>query len=242
MMEAHDPTPNRPADALADGDAADTRLVQLLRDAAPTYRVPPPPPLDAMWAHVEAEHFDRPRVLRGAPGWARWARWNGPVAGLAAGLLIGVGVGAALARRAPAPGVAPLPPVVALDAPVLPSPAAPAYRVMTPEYLDETVSLLAALPAQLDGGRPDTRLAAQARDLLSTTRLLLDSPAGHDPEVQSLLDDLELVLAQVVRLPAVQDAEQTELMIEAIEARRVLPRLRTAAAQASAAVVSRSGD
>jgi hypothetical protein len=193
-----------------------------------------------MWAHVEAEHFGRPRVLRGAPGWARWARWNGPVAGLAAGLLIGVGVGAALARRSPA--AAPLLPVAALDAPVMPPPAAPAYRVMTPEYLDETVSLLAALPAQLDGGSPDTRLAAQARDLLSTTRLLLDAPAGHDPEVQSLLDDLELVLAQVVRLPAVRDAEQTELMIEALEARRVLPRLRTAAAHASAAVMSRSGD
>jgi hypothetical protein len=50
------------------------------------------------------------------------------------------------------------------------------------------------------------------------------------------------VLAQVVRVPAVRDSAQAALINEAIEARDVLPRLRTAAAQASAPLVTRSGD
>jgi hypothetical protein len=40
-----------------------------------------------------------------------------------------------------------------------------------------------------------------ARDLLTTTRLLLDSPAGADPARRELLETLELVLVQIARLP-----------------------------------------
>ena len=73
--------------------------------------------------------------------------------------------------------------------------------------------------------------------------VLLDSEAaGSDPQLQALLDDLELVLAQVVRLPAGRDSTQSALINEALQTRDVLPRLRTAAAQVSSPINTRSGD
>jgi hypothetical protein len=49
----------------------------------------------------------------------------------------------------------------------------------------------------------DNRLSLWARQLLQDTRLLLDSPAGADPRRRQLLEDLELVLAQITRLGGV---------------------------------------
>jgi hypothetical protein len=257
----------------------DEGVARLVRDAAPGYRVPPPPPVEAMWAHIEAAHFGaerpaavmargpagaddpasdptvidfarRPRVVRGLGGRQYVGRWGGPALGLAAGLLLGVGIGAGLWRSGA--GAAPPAAVVASAAPATGAaadvPFDPAYETVAVAYFDQAVALLASLPATLDerrsgAGQPDARLAAQARDLLSTTRLLLDSPtADGDPQLQALLDDLELVLAQVVRLPAGRDSTQAALINEALEARDVLPRLRTAAAQASAPLTTRSGD
>jgi hypothetical protein len=77
------------------------------------------------------------------------------------------------------------------------------YRQATTEYLGQTVALLASLPAAARDGQPDARFVTQAGELLSTTRLLLDSPAAaSDPRLKNLLEDLELVLAQLSRLPA----------------------------------------
>ena len=266
-------------------DLMDERVARLVRDAAPGYRVPPPPPVEAMWAHVEAAHFgaersaavmargpagaddpasdpmasdptvldiaSRPRIVRGVGGRRHVGRWGGPALGLAAGLLLGVGIGAGLWRSG-AGAASPAAVVASGGAPATGAaadvPFDPAYETVAVAYFDQAVALLASLPATLDErrsgtGQPDARLAAQARDLLSTTRLLLDSPtAGGDPQLQALLDDLELVLAQVVRLPAGRDSTQAALINEALEARDVLPRLRTAAAQASAPLTTRSGD
>jgi hypothetical protein len=238
LPDLHDPA----AEALADA-----RLEEVLHGIAPHYRVPPPPPLDAMWAQVEAAHFGRPglRLIPGSAARRLLWRWGGPVAGLAAGLLIGVGFGMDLGRRSAAPTASA--DVVAervldtardglaqLD---------PAYREVATDYFDQTAALLVTLPAQLDEGGADAHVVRQASELLSTTRLLLDSPAGADPELQTLLDDLELILAQIVRLPAVREPGQAALIADALEARHVLPRLRNAAALSSPVIpLTRGGD
>ena len=69
--------------------------------------------------------------------------------------------------------------------------------------------------------------------MLTRTRLLMDSPAADDPAMHDLLEDLELVLMQVVRL---QHGSRTELELinRALEQRDVIPRLRTAVADISA--------
>src|SRR6185436_20477164 len=67
------------------------------------------------------------------------------------------------------------------------------YRQATTEYLGQTVALLSSLPAAARDGQPDARFVTQAGELLSMTRLLLDSPAAaSDPRLKNLLEDLEL--------------------------------------------------
>jgi hypothetical protein len=67
------------------------------------------------------------------------------------------------------------------------------------------------------------------------TRLLLDSPAASDPRLRDLLEDLELVLAQVARLRASPHAEELTFIAAAMDERDVVPRIRTAAASMSPA-------
>jgi hypothetical protein len=71
--------------------------------------------------------------------------------------------------------------------------------------------------------------ARWARDVLSSTRLLLDSPASRDPQLRALLSDLELVLAQIVQLSGTPlRAGERELIERAMRDRDLLPRLRSA--------------
>jgi hypothetical protein len=207
----------------------DERLQDLLKEAKDTYRVPAEPPLDAMWARIEREHFEKPRApelgrtSRQAPGRrAPVRRWLGAVAGIAATLAVGVGIG----RYTAPPAAPPALPLVA-DAAQVTSP----LQRTTYEYLDETVALLGSLPA--DGQRRDPKFQSQAVHLLGTTRLLLDSPAATDPRLRDLLEDLELVLAQVARLRPQPRAEELHFIAEAMDERDVVPRLRVVAASLS---------
>lgn len=197
------------------------RLDDLINEAAPSYRVPVDPPLDAIWEGVEAEHFD---TRRAAPfGVRRWPRWGVAVSGIAATLLIGVGIGRFTAPSAPAfldPAF-----VEATARPV--SVAEPLQRT-TSQYLDEAALLLASLPSQ--SVATDEGFTAHASRLLTMTRLLLDSPAARDPRLRDLLQDLELVLAQVARLKATPPADEITFITAAMDERDVVPRLRTAAA------------
>jgi hypothetical protein len=74
----------------------------------------------------------------------------------------------------------------------------------------------------------NAQFADWAKGLLSNTRLLLDSPAGDDPRRAKLLQDLELVLAQIVQLEPNARAEERQLIEGSIEQGHVMTRLRTA--------------
>jgi hypothetical protein len=67
-----------------------------------------------------------------------------------------------------------------------------------------------------------------ARDLLATTRLLLDSPAGADAQRRGLLEALELVLVQIARLPRADTPGERALIDRAIRRGDLMARLRTA--------------
>jgi hypothetical protein len=98
------------------------------------------------------------------------------------------------------------------------------------EFLGSTAVLIAALPADGRSGTNDTKLTDQARALLGTARLLLDSPVGREQRTKELLEDLELVLAQVARLQSQHPGEALTLINEALEERDVVPRIRSAVA------------
>jgi hypothetical protein len=222
----------------------DDRLDELMATAKHTYRVPADPPLDSMWARIEREHFDAATSLDGVelsrdarfPMRARGPRrWMAPAAAIAATLLLGVGIGRFTAPQSTS-DLADLP--VATEAGVLPVAghvAEPLQRA-TSEYIDETVALLAGLrrDVRTSGSPSNARFVAQATLLLGQTRLLLDSPAASDPQLRDLLDDLELVLAQVAKLRSEPRAEELTFITEAMDERAVVPRLRTVAASLSA--------
>jgi hypothetical protein len=74
----------------------------------------------------------------------------------------------------------------------------------------------------------DAQLAKWARELLTNTRLLLDSPVASDPQRRPLLEDLELVLVQIVQLSPGSTPQDHELIEKTLQQEHVLTRLRTA--------------
>ena len=97
-------------------------------------------------------------------------------------------------------------------------------------YLFHTAALLASLPSDRTVATTDTSIASRAGNLLTQTHLLLDSRAGSDPTLHKLLEDLELVLAQVALQRSNADLQ---LIHQAITVRDVLPRVHDAAVEAS---------
>ena len=97
------------------------------------------------------------------------------------------------------------------------------------QHLARSEALLVAFRAGAREGQLDTDLSRWARDLLSSTRLLLDSPAAGDPRRRRMLEDLELVLVQIVQLAPDAPAEDRDDVGRAIEQGDVLTRLRTTA-------------
>lgn len=107
-----------------------------------------------------------------------------------------------------------------------------AYRDEMSRYLARTAALLATLPANGRSAESDADVADRAGTLLTQTHLLLDSRVGSDPTLHKLLEDLELVLAQVARLHPVRSTTDLQLIHEALQQRDVLPRLHDAAVEA----------
>jgi hypothetical protein len=103
------------------------------------------------------------------------------------------------------------------------------YSLATAQHLASAEALLTSFTL---GGSRDKQMDAQfsqwAKGLLSNTRLLLDSPAGDDPRRAKLLQDLELVLAQIVQLSPNAAATDRELVQGSIQQGQVITRLRTA--------------
>ena len=211
----------------------DDQFDSWLRNASATYNTPPVPDVEAMWANIEPHRpsgavADRPK----APWWAsQWLR-------AAALLTIGVGLGrvSLSITNAPSVGLAAVPIATGADAATADeaSRLASLSRPATDEYLGQTVALLASLQNDATSARSDG-LAARASALLSTTRFLLDAPAGDDPRVHALLEDLELVLVQIVQMPATGSATDVDHIHQAMTERDVMPRLRTAVANINSA-------
>lgn len=184
-----------------------------------------PAPLHEMWQAIEREHF---HVRRDA-GRQRAHRLR-LTAAMAATLLVGIALGRASTLGSGTPVVQTPAATVGTAAAAHAEDAGP-FRLVATEYLDQAATLLTALPEAAKRGAVGRSLLLQAHDLLSATRLLLDSPAAEDVQMRALLSDLELVLAQVSHLSERLNAQEVELINEALEQREVLPRLRLAAAE-----------
>lgn len=117
--------------------------------------------------------------------------------------------------------------------------AAPdAFDVVAARHLSRSEVFLTLFRDALRGDEPAAELSpATARQLLVRNRLLLDSPAAREPRMRRLLEDLELVLAQIAQLPDENQSEDSELITDGMEAGDVLTRLRSATSTGVAATL-----
>jgi len=212
------------------------RFTRMLRQEARDYNAPPETPRDEMWAVVrerlglpeetpapDAAETDA-KVVRLVPR-RRWVQWS---VALAATLAVGFGLGrltlhitepaatpaATLAAKGGARGVA------SPDNTALP------FRLAANDHLGQAEALLTVVRSERPG-QVGTQTVEWARDLLSTTRLLLDSPAGRDPRLAPLLQDLELVLVQIANVKDSGSNEDLRMIRESMQNNNLLSKLQT---------------
>jgi hypothetical protein len=191
-------------------DVNDERWTEALRDLARDYNQPPMiVPRDEMWqAIVAGRRPARSRVLI-------FSRRFAPLAA-AAVIVLGVGFGLGRWSRSR--------PLIVVATPVVPE----AYAIVATQQLVQAQALLTAFSAADRDVKNDARLAAWARDVLSNTRLLLDSPAGTDRRRRLLFEDLELVLVQIAELSPDAAANDRAAIARTLDHAQVLPRLKAA--------------
>lgn len=200
-----------------------------LRALARSYHEPPPTPKDAIWAGVQAqrpasapvrpaEPIDREPEVVVLPFRSRRARWMTWVTAAAALVILGIGIGRVTGRPTatnPALGT------VAEGGTAARRRAA--IGVATAQHLSRVEALLTGLKV----AGADAQYLDLARDLLASTRLLLDSRAVEEARTRVLLEDLELILVQVVQLDPKGGRNDLDLIRDGLEQRQVLPRLWT---------------
>jgi len=219
---------------------SEDRFEKLMRDAAETFHRPPEaPPLDEMWAEIEARSglravrpIESVTPITTARRGFRVPTWFAAAATLVIGIGIGrvsTSVGHTAVQQQPPVAVAPDNAVPSADT-LLDRP----YAIEASQYLGQTAALLTSLGSDAKSASNNVQLSMRASDLLARTRLLMDSPAANEPAMRDLLEDLELVLAQVVRLRGTGTRIDLDIINRALEQRDVIPRLRTAVADISA--------
>lgn len=199
---------------------SEERFEAWLKEHAADYHRPPTEvPRDQMWEAITRARQERPMPVAGHIG----SRVSPIRYAIAASLLIGAGIGLGYWMRGPDAV-----PVVVTSVPFA---SDSALRDAT--YDIASVQHLTAVEAMLTSFRADQRSASDqalqrwARDLLASTRLLMDSPAGEDNSRRQLLEDLEYVLAQIVQLDPNAPAEDRAMVDRAINREQVLTRIRS---------------
>ncbi|HEX7337142.1 MAG TPA: hypothetical protein VF252_08040 [Gemmatimonadales bacterium] len=198
----------------------DDGLEDRLKDAARDYHAPPETPREAMWAAIQARRIAEGKEVERKVRRFSFRPFRLP-AGIAAILALGFGLG----RLSRAPEPVPAPEAVASE--TRPR-GTEAYRVTATEHLSQSEAFLTLFRASVRRGGNELLASATARQLLATNRLLLDSPAAGDARTRLLLQDLELVLAEIAQLSPQPRSRDLDLIKDGLEQGGVLSRLRTA--------------
>jgi hypothetical protein len=202
---------------------SEERFEAWLKENADDYHRPPDDvPRDEMWETIARARQARPSPVAGSIG----PRVSPMRYAVAASLLIGAGIGLGYWLR----GGTSTPPVAQVAA-ITTQQQDSLIRNVT--YDMASVRHLSAVEMMLTTYRATEQTATDqamkrwARDLLGSTRLLMDSPAGDDPGRRKLLEDLEYVLAQIVQLDPNAPAEDRAFLDRAITREQVLTRIRS---------------
>lgn len=203
-------------------EPSDSELDRQMIEAARQYHDPPSVPREEMWQAIRARR-QAPRRITSTPA-LRWTTWS---VGIAAVLMLGIAIGWQASRMGSGsqPGVASAEP--SGDAAAKPG-ASPALHLATLQHLNQAEAFLTLFRASVRSGQDAPLARETARQLLTSNRLLRSSRAAEDPTMQTLLDDLELVLAQIAGLRDDSWSGETDLITEGLEQKAVLPRLQVA--------------
>jgi hypothetical protein len=204
-------------------------MLELAREAADELDAEVVVPREMMWARIDRERRAAAAPVKRVRPWTR-------VTAIAAVLVGGVAIGRYVVPVAPttvaaadsaqlsndrARNGAGLGPDALAELP----PSNDPVRVAMGEHLARTVALLTTVRDQDPSMGPGADVSAWARDLLTTTRLLIDEPQLRDERTRRLLQDLELVLVQIIQArgsaPETQRAPK-----ETIRETNLLPRVR----------------
>lgn len=209
----------------------DPRIKELARE----YNLPPALDREALWTRVQARRQstvdsrqsaasrqptgDR-RLSRGSRRPVMSTRAAAWITGIAALLVIGIGIG-----RMTAPAAV----TVAATPTRAPSTA---LEIAAAQHLSQSEAYLTLFRASVRSDDVDSLPLASARQLLATNRLLLDSPVA-DARLRPLLLDLELVLAEITQLGSNGRQADVKLITDGLDQGDVMMRLRVAPGRGS---------
>jgi hypothetical protein len=201
---------------------SEDRFEEFLKGAAADYNQPPETPREQIWARVQEgrranRDGDRPTIRPAGRPPVRWLAWPAAIAAL---LLLGIAIGR-LSVKSGNQGVGPEPAAVR-------PPSDLALTLAATQHLSRTEAFLTGFRREGSTEEAAARFSATAGDLLMNTRLLLDSPQLTDPQLRLLLEDLELILAQINQLAAEGKSGKPDLITDGLNQRGLLPRLRSA--------------
>jgi hypothetical protein len=209
------------AETLPDDDPA---FDAWIAKVAPTLNAPPiAAPRLEMWAEIQKSRRSAVATPRRRTPWIF-------LSAIAAALILGVAIDRyALQGADPAaPSIAAVSETESSDSP---DPAR-LYRMAATQTLTQAEALLTAFKSTRSAELRSVdlrQLGTWGRQVLGSTRLLIDSPAGQDPQLRALLDDLELVLVQLIQLSGGElNATERALVEGALEHSDLLPRIRSA--------------
>jgi hypothetical protein len=196
-------------------DQPEDRLDHLLRDAARDYNAPPPTPKAELWERIQAGR----RQAKVTP-LRRSVPWSIP---LAAAALIALGIAVGRMTVSPVQSTSSTAPTMA-QAPEARDPGRVAARMATADHLSQAETFLTEFGTRLNSAD----FTSEAQDLLMTTRLLLDSKRVVDPGTRTLLEDLELALAQIATLDPKGHGEDLNFIADGLAQSHLRTRLRNA--------------
>ena len=104
-----------------------------------------------------------------------------------------------------------------------------AYRLVVLQHLAGSEAMITAFRSSARRGDVDREIVAWSRELLSTTRMLESSTVGQDPMMRRLLEDLDLVIAQIAQYVSrgTNNPDDLDLIEQSINRRGVISKLRS---------------
>jgi hypothetical protein len=206
-------------------DEREDRFDEVLREAARDYNAPPPTPKAEMWERIQAARqaggqgdgvLPLHRTVRPS------ARPAFKLAlAIAAILVLGVAIG-----RITAPGITsnPASTTAATPGAEKKDKSTIATQLVTADHLSQVETFLTEFGTE----KASPEFTEHARNLLGTTRLLLDSKRVSDPHTRKLLEDLELVLVQIATMNPKDRAEDLNSIADGLAQNQLRTRLRNA--------------